>query len=693
MVATFTNRDCGYAIPIWEITPNVNAVLDRLQAQNATVLRTDADWLLLQPTNPTSAASGLNDTYDAGALADLDAVVNGAHARGIHVILSLWITPNWSHPTFTGDKIPPTRDLTNHGDPANIAWFLANRYGDKITIEYGNEPNISTFYKQPASTSTIGAVDSPDVVQFSAQLTAVYNAVKTGVVFGRATRAAHPEVLVITGGTSPATGDGTLATNYAPANFLAGILFIAPTKFDHIGHHPYMWVCAPDLNVEWNPMRQTDLLWAWLKTSRPDADIWATECGIISRPDVSGTDPTTTPCPNGGYASGAIGPNYNTSARAISYTLAAQRATEILAFWRSHDRFDATVNRTYTGPLCVFKVNDTHVPTDWTGSDEHHFGAFEYGTTGYDGPAKPVAAKWAALFAPPTDQPEKWEWIDPDGLVYRLDSNIDGVQIVETVSGRGMPKNRRTTEIVPLQPGTRLRSTVHDERQVSIGMLFSATNAITLRDILRTWIARFDPSRGDGKLRVTGPAGDVRELSCSYLDGLELDEAAGMRLDQVALVTFVASDPYWSAVEDSQVSWTRSQPPSFFPLLPLKLGSSGAFARATVVNSGDVQTYPVWIVGGPGHALVLTNLLSGRRLAWSGTLGVGEYIVIDCRDQNQSETPKDVLKNDGTKQFGFLTAYDFWPLEKGAQEILIEMSDTSSLSVVTASWRPRFLGA
>lgn len=395
--ARFTANDSGYSQPIGEITGNTTAFLNRLQASGATMLRTDAYWRSLQPTNPGSAASGANTAVDATALGLLDGVVNGAASRGIHVILMVAYTPLWARPTYGAsgdDKIPPTRDASDYGDYAWICWYLADRYGPKVTIEVWNEPNISVFWKQPAATSLTGeAVDSPDVQCYSRMLAAATVAVKTGLVVGSGAHTPHPEVLVITGGTSPATGNGDSATNYAPGNFLLGILIYANDSFDHIGHHPYIWEDLPTLAVSWNPMLQTsDLYTIAALYGRGDAQVWATEVGICSRPDISGSDPASV-TPGGivgieGYLSGAVGPAYNTSDRAINYTLSATRAQQIVDAWTAIT----------DSPICFWKMNDTASPTSWA-SDLDHFGAYE--GSGFSGAAKPSAAVFSTFFNDP----------------------------------------------------------------------------------------------------------------------------------------------------------------------------------------------------------------------------------------------------------------------------------------------------
>lgn len=291
---------------------------------------------------------------------------------------------------------------------------------------------------------------------------------------------------------------------------------------------------------------------------------------------------------------------------------------------------------------------------------------------------------------------EIWEWISPDGQVHRLDSNIDGVRVVGEVDGRGMPPIRRTAENVPLQPGTRTRSILHDENEVALGLYFAGATATQLRSVWRSWLNRFDPTKGEGTLQVTGPDGAVRQLACTYQDGLEGIEPEGQRLDQLAVVTLVASDPYWADVDDSTQAWSVGGSASFFtsPFFPLRLGASESFGAATISNLGDVDTFPAWVVVGPLTQLTLTNVTTGRTLRFSGSLGASEFMAIDGRPGSQTVSPKSVLKNDGSNLFGSLEfPWDFWPLVPGGQTVNVEIAGASGGTQVTAVWRNRYLSA
>lgn len=292
---------------------------------------------------------------------------------------------------------------------------------------------------------------------------------------------------------------------------------------------------------------------------------------------------------------------------------------------------------------------------------------------------------------------EVFEWQTPTGDIFRLDHAVDNVDIVTSISGRHMPALRGTDDVVPLQPGQRHRSVFHDRREVSLGLAFSAAGDIPLRDTIRVWLTRLDPTRGAGKLRVTGPAGTIRELTCRYQEGLGLVEGGGTRdplgTVQTAVVTFEAVDPYWMDADPTVVSWQTGTPQSFFPIFPLHLGSSQIFAAAVIDPQSDVATYPVWTISGPGSQIVLQNSTTGRTLGWSGGLGLDEQLTIDTRPGSQSPVPKSVRLQDGSNQFGLLTDWDFWPLVPGSNEFEVQMTGATGDSLVTLSYQSRYLGA
>ncbi|RKT49364.1 phage distal tail protein [Saccharothrix australiensis] len=275
--------------------------------------------------------------------------------------------------------------------------------------------------------------------------------------------------------------------------------------------------------------------------------------------------------------------------------------------------------------------------------------------------------------------PEVVEWIDPDGLVTALDCDWD-------VTGRGLPPPRLDETGLPQQPGRLLRAVSDDVRDHTWTLWLTGTSEADLWIRQRALLTAMDPERGDGLLRVTTPVGDQRELVCRAIDGLHLVERLGSTSGpevQQYTVTFRSHRPYWRDVADTTAGpWTPgSDPGGFFPFFPIRLVSSEVFADVSIDNVGDVPSWPVWTITGPGHGLTLRNLTTGRVLSLpSAALAAGQTLTIDTRPRRKS------IRVGTANWFGEITTTSsLWSLAKGINVIRVELGaaavDSSSVSL------------
>lgn len=275
------------------------------------------------------------------------------------------------------------------------------------------------------------------------------------------------------------------------------------------------------------------------------------------------------------------------------------------------------------------------------------------------------------------------QWIDPDGTTTAL-------RVLYDVHGRFAPPSRRQEETLPGQPGGALREVLHDIREFVLPVHIHGSTATELRTTLRDLALAMDPVRGDGAIRVTAPGGDQREITCRVAAGLDLDEVLGdtaTPTDQIATVVFRAVDPYWSATSDTVIDYEfESTTVSFFPIFPIRLASSEVFADDTVTVTGDVQSWPVWVITGPGSTINVKNLTTGKATTLSTTaLEAGEYVTIDTRPG-----AKTVTRQDGTSLFSDLSG-SLWPLLRGPNAVRVEMGGAGTGSAVSLRYRPRYL--
>lgn len=285
-------------------------------------------------------------------------------------------------------------------------------------------------------------------------------------------------------------------------------------------------------------------------------------------------------------------------------------------------------------------------------------------------------------------------WIDAGGASNALRKGTD-TATQPGASGRFSPPPLFIAERVPLQSGQRFRGILHGPLTVQVPIALYGPSATAFRASLRTWAHRLDPVRGDGRLRVTGPAGDQRELVCrcsSGLDQVAEDDHSDLGNNVSAVLQFQSEQPYWADAADTVQSWTLlASLATFFPFFPLRLSGSEVFADATVDNSAsDVAAWPVWTITGPGSNPILRNLTTGMVLNLPVTLLAGESVVIDTRPG-----AKTVTKQDGSSLFGSLVSPpQLWPLAQGSNSIRIEMTGaTAGVSSVQLNYRRLYLSA
>lgn len=277
-------------------------------------------------------------------------------------------------------------------------------------------------------------------------------------------------------------------------------------------------------------------------------------------------------------------------------------------------------------------------------------------------------------------------WVDVDGGQTTL-------EVEWATSGRFMPKIEFNEDIVAGQPGARLRSVRHAVHELVVPFWFDGATEADQRTQMRNICDLMDPTRGPGKIRVTSPVGDQREIVCSYAAGLEVDEKLGDNaglFSQMVPVMFRGHDPYWYDVTTTTPGdFQATSTPSFFPFFPLRLSSSEIVVDTTITNDGSVETWPTWTIYGPGSGVVLRNLTTGKNLLMTTvTLSTGQYITVDTRPDY-----KTVRRDDGTNMWSVV---DFgsalWSLNRGANRIRLEMTGTTPLvSRLQVSYKRRFL--
>lgn len=157
---------------------------------------------------------------------------------------------------------------------------------------------------------------------------------------------------------------------------------------------------------------------------------------------------------------------------------------------------------------------------------------------------------------------------------------------------------------------------------------------------------------------------------------------------------FDTIDPNWYANEDKLAIITPVPPPGggfTFPLTPpFSLAGSGD-DLAPMVNDGNVDTWPVIEIRGPGTAIGLDMLDGGGNIRWSlkvaGGLTYDETMVVDTRPWRRGATIN------GQPAGGRLrgTALDRCVIPPGSFNARYRVKDKSGVSFADIRWRDAFV--
>jgi hypothetical protein len=264
-----------------------------------------------------------------------------------------------------------------------------------------------------------------------------------------------------------------------------------------------------------------------------------------------------------------------------------------------------------------------------------------------------------------------------------------------SVAGRFMPKIILTSEGAPDEAGEFFRDVRHGTREFLMPFDIEGATEAELRTNVRRIVASMDPTRGVGRWRVTSPVGDQREIRCYNASGLEgqetLGELSGPQWQRFP-ATFIALTPYWYDVSPTTQTFTVAvDTPSFFPFFPMSVTASELAIDTYVDNTGDVKTWPVWTITGPGSVIKLSNLTTGRFISFpTGSLGPGQSLYIDT-----SPGVKSVKYEDGSSAYAAMSSDSFlWPLERGINIIRLEMSGAdNTVSKMDLTYWKRYLSA
>ncbi|QLF82705.1 minor tail protein [Microbacterium phage Cicada] len=218
------------------------------------------------------------------------------------------------------------------------------------------------------------------------------------------------------------------------------------------------------------------------------------------------------------------------------------------------------------------------------------------------------------------------------------------------------------------------------------------------RELVRTRYAKFAQimSLRNAPVRVTldldagSPSGDRWFADMVRVGGGGFDWATDTdgRSYIKTTVTLEAGDPYWTSEdqESKVISPTGVGLGILAPgvsLVQLRVGSTSGFGDTTIINSGEVEAYPVWTFEAPFSSFTMTSEY-GETLEWVGDVAKSTgYIRVNTQDGT-------VVDETGANRYAELgDAPKFWAVNPGTTEASVVLNDAGAGTRATVVWARR----
>jgi hypothetical protein len=186
-------------------------------------------------------------------------------------------------------------------------------------------------------------------------------------------------------------------------------------------------------------------------------------------------------------------------------------------------------------------------------------------------------------------------------------------------------------------------------------------------------------------LRVTHVEDDGETMWAQghYVGGMEGAHTWDGQTSQVYAPILRCGDPYWHMPERTE-PFLLDAGTSWFPFPPLQLRGSLLQERRTVDNPGDVESWPLWTVTGPGAGFAIVHHGSGQTIEYDAPVAAGQVVQVDTRPGSRS-----VTDGAGTNLMPNVTSDpEFFPLLGGPNDLELVMPGTGDASDVTLTWTP-----
>lgn len=283
-------------------------------------------------------------------------------------------------------------------------------------------------------------------------------------------------------------------------------------------------------------------------------------------------------------------------------------------------------------------------------------------------------------------------YIDPAGYEFALNDNVRCVLAPNGLRGLGVVRAEVPSARVPYTPGLAVLGDPYTPaREVQIGLQILGQDGDTAPDwtAYNRQMARncsaYKESGKMGSLRITEADGVTRQVDCWLVEWPD-PERQGPFFGSVAPVFWCPEPWLYDPTLRSESLALSGDGGIIFPITyPITFTSTTVDAYIFPDNQGDVPTWPMLRINGPGANIKIDNITTANvfQLTAGGgvTLDVGDYVTIDM--ENATVTWYDLSAGTTTSVIAKLSdASEFWELMRGVNQVRVRMTAATSGSVI-----------
>jgi hypothetical protein len=270
---------------------------------------------------------------------------------------------------------------------------------------------------------------------------------------------------------------------------------------------------------------------------------------------------------------------------------------------------------------------------------------------------------------------------------FELNSRDSKFYLDEDVQGLSLPDIRTSSGVYSGRDGGYIGAQFYGMRQLSlVGRVFGQdvveieAKRRELQDALRTKAIT---------MRVTTNAGHTYLIYCNLLKfDMPIKRTvtiAPFKIELLAADPIIYDDTNGAALQVTINKVLRGG--YVYPVVYPVLWEAGALPT-TVFNGGNTMVYPVITFTGSAHEPVLYNNTLGKLFRMEDfTMGIGDTLVVDMNPKART-----VLLNGGSVFHKVSADSQFWGLDVGNNDLLLDTSDGNDTVSASVEWRSGYIG-